>query len=439
MKFHEIYKSNNPANQDISWCIRVGFILIAILFLLVGVWGGLFEISGAVLANGTIVLESNTKDVQHKEGGIIAELLVKEGDIVKQGQILARIDSTVTKASLDTIYKEIEEMSARRLRLMAERDNLDNLPDSLIPNSLNRNSFGESLNTERQLLKQRRSLKTQQKDRLNQQIEGYKLQIVSLEDQVKSIRKQKILVTEELIGLRALYKKKMITLTQLNGVERQLSELDGEEAQLQALASEVTARISQTHVQLLQIDTSLMSEVLIELKDTEVALAQLNEKRITAEDLLRRVDILSPADGKLQELKVYTKGGVIAPGEILMRVVPNQDSLIIDAMIDPKSIDQVKIGREARVRFVSFNTSTTPVLETEVDRISSDVVTTEDTKTQFYRARLKVNGDKLPPALSGRLISGMPVEVQITTDRRTPLSYILKPVSDQLARTFKND
>lgn len=176
-----------------------------------------------------------------------------------------------------------------------------------------------------------------------------------------------------------------------------------------------------------------------ELKETDINLAKLMEKKAAAEDVLRRIEIRSPVDGQLQELKIHTEGGVVGPGDTLMLIVPDHDELIVEAMVDPKSVDQVRLGLPARVRFTSFSSSITPMLHAQLDRVSTNILTDERTKNQYYLARLRINSASLPDNLRGHLVAGMPAEVQITTGHRVAISYFFKPIFDQFARTFKEE
>jgi len=213
--------------------------------------------------------------------------------------------------------------------------------------------------------------------------------------------------------------------------------LEGERGQLFASIARTHAQTAQIREQMLQVDSEALSEIMNDLKDTDTRLGQLEEQAITAHDASQRVEIRAPVTGKVQQMAVHTKGGVVAPGETMMVVVPESDELIVEARIDPQKIDDVHIGGKAHVRFTAFDTRTTPEAIGRVDTVSADVETDEKAGVSFYRARLALDGMKVPASVRQKLVSGMPVEVQIETGNRSALSYFLKPLSDQIGRSFK--
>ncbi len=427
------------ANHDLKKHARFGFILLGLIVLMVVGWGGLAQIAGAVVAPGQVALESSVKRVQHKEGGIVSELYVKEGDKVRAGQLLASIDSTVPRANLAVVQNQIEELTARRLRLRAERDGQTRIPASALRDAPDTPTFKAIMASEMRLMAERRSLRNQKKAQLTQQMQQARQQIEGYQAQVNSQGAQRDLIVEEVKGIRQLYDKGLATLSRLNSLEREASRLDGAQGELMASASAARTKISEIQVQMLQIDSEDLSQVMSDLKETEIKVAELTEQRVTSQDQLRRVELRSPSDGQVQQMVIHTKGGVVGPGETLMLIVPEKDELIVEAMIDPRHIDQVAVGRPAKVRFTAFEAAKTPVLDATVDRLSTDVQTNEKTGAQFYVARLRIDRPQLPANIRSRLVAGMPAEVQIATTTRNALSYFIKPLSDQMSRTFRED
>lgn len=426
------------SDDDLRSWLNQGIILLIVLTAVVVGWGCTAEISSAVLASGKLSLESNVKKIQHKEGGIVSNLFVKEGDNVKAGQLLARLDATMAEANMILIAEELKALTARRMRLIAERDNLNAVP---LPE--NKNLISEemerAIRAEERLFDARKKMRIQQFDRLLQQISAQEAKIRASKLQLKVQEKKRILFEQEAEGLRSLFQKKLVSIIQVNSAERELAQIEGSKADLDASISSSRASIIEAKAQQLELQSTTMSEILTELKDTEMNLAKLMEKKANVEDMFRRIDLRAPVDGQLQELKVHTKGGVVSPGETLMLVVPDKDELIVEAMIDPKFIDQVRPGLTARIRFASFELATTPVFHADLDKISTDVIKDEASRKLYYLARLKIVASSIPNALADHLVSGMPAEVQITTGRRIAISYFLKPITDQLARTFKEE
>lgn len=422
---------------DLTRHARAGFILLGLLVLLVFGWGGLAQISGAVVASGRVAVESSVKRVQHREGGIVSEVLVHEGDLVRAGQLLARLDGVVPNANAAVIEDQLSQLIARKLRLEAERDGL---ADFVVPtNAPTTPEFARMVAAERKLMAARRVGRQQRKAQIREQIAQAGDEVDGLQAQITSGEAQARLIQGELAGIRRLHQQGYAPLSRVNQLEREAESLSGQKGQLTAAVARARTHASEIKLQGLQVDSQGLADVMSELKDTETKLAQLTEQGVAADDQVRRVEVRAPAAGRVQQLALHTKGGVVAPGETLMLIVPQDDALVVEVMVDPRYIDQVGPGRPAHVRFTSFSTRDTPEIMGRVDRVSADAQTEEKTGASFYLARLKLDAKSLPSALRGRLVPGMPAEVQIETSRHSALSYFIKPLSDQLARTFKED
>lgn len=416
---------------------RQGLILSGALLLLVFGWGGVAQISGAVVAQGRVSLESSVKKVQHREGGIIGDILVHEGDRVAAGQVLVRLDPTVADANEAVIQTQIWQLTARQMRLEAERDHRG--ADVIQAGAGATPEYLKIVQAERELMLSRARLREQKKAQLREQITQGAHEIEGDEAQILSVSHQSDLIKQELISVRGLYQKGYAPFTRVSELQRQAEQLDGERGQLEASIARTRAAAAQINQQILEVDSEALSDVMNDLKDTQTRLGQLRGQEIAAHDTSSRVDIRAPATGRVQQLAVHTKGGVVAPGETMMMVVPEDDQLIVEARIDPTKINNVRVGSAARVRFTAFDTRTTPEAAGKVDTVSSDVETDEKTGAAFYRARLAFAGMNVPLGVRQRLVSGMPVEVQIETGSHSALSYFLKPLSDQLSQTFREE
>jgi HlyD family secretion protein len=425
--------------MDIRRHARVGYLILGGLGAVVLGWGVLANIASAVVAPGKVTLENSVKRVQHKEGGIVSEVLVNEGDRVRAGDLLARIDATVPQANLTVINNQYEELIARRLRLEAERDGLTTIPAAALASTPDTPSFQRILAAENRLMAERRALRAQKKAQLAQQMTLSRQEIQGLQAQATSQAAQRELINGELAGVRQLYAKGLATLPRVNALEREAKRLDGSQGELIASVAQARTKISEIQVQSLQVDSEELAAVMTDLKDTEIKLAQITEQRATGQDELRRLEVRAPTDGQVQSLAVHTRGGVVGAGETLMMIVPERDELIVEASIRPENIDQVAPGQAAKVRFTAFSAPNTPVLDAKVDRLSTDVQTNERTGQQFYVARLRIRPAHLDPKVRARLVAGMPAEVQIAGSSRSAISYFLKPLSDQLERTFRED
>jgi HlyD family secretion protein len=420
-----------PNDYEMKSQTRLGLILTIAVIAFVFVWGGLAHVAGAVIAQGRITLESSLKRIQHREGGIVGAILVKEGDIVQTGQVLVRLDSTIVGATAETVAGQIEQLEARKLRLEAERDGVATI--------LETGGGSPILQAEQKLLTSRLTLGAQRRAQLKDQIRQAGAEIAGYQAQISATRQQAYFAKRELSGVREVFEKGYGSFTRISDLERQVAQLDGQVGQLTAAIAKSRAQISQLEEALTQVDAEVLTDVMGQLKDTESRLSELRQQRVTSDDAQSRLEITSPVSGKVQQLAFHTKGGVIGPGETIMLVVPERDELIVEANIDPTHIDSVVEGGVAHLRFVTFNSQTTPEAEARVDRVSRDIETDQRTGQSYYRARLKLNATVLPPSLRQKLQPGQPVEVHVATSNRSALSYFLKPLTDQIMRAFREE
>jgi HlyD family secretion protein len=415
-------------------------IAVAALLLVGGLggWAATTEFSGAVIASGQIVVDSNVKKVQHPTGGVVGELRVREGSRVNGGDIVVRLDDTQTRANLAIVVKALNELAARQAREEAERDGAETVtfPDELLAR-MNDPDVAKAVNGELRQFETRRASREGQKaqlreraTQLQQEIGGYEAQIVSKEKQIEWI-------TKELVGVYELWEKNLIPYTRVTSLEREKERLAGERGQLIASIAQARGKIAEINLQILQVDQDMRTEVGRDLAEIRAKTAELVERKVAAEDALKRVDIRAPIDGIVHQLTVHTVGGVITAGEAIMLIVPQADALEVEAKVAPQDIDQLRIGQPAVLRFVAFSQRTTPEVDGTVSRISADV--SEDTKTgtRYYTIRINVPEPELARLGAIRLVPGMPVEALIQTSPRTVISYLIKPFQDQLSRAFR--
>lgn len=412
--------------------------VFAILAAGVGGWAGTTELSGALIAPGTIVVDSNVKKVQHPTGGVVGELRVREGDRVKAGDIVARLDQTVTRANLAIITKGLDELSARKARLASERDASDEImfPDYL-ENRKNEPEVAQIMEGERKLFELRRTARSGQRAQLRQQSGQLLEEIVGLTAQQQAKAREIVLINRELEGVRELFKKNLVQINRLTELEREATRLDGEQAALVAAVAQAKGKVAEIELKIIQIDQDLSSEVAKEMREIDAKIGEFGERKIAAEDQLQRVDIRSPQDGTVFQLAVHTIGGVVAPGEPMMLIVPDADSLMVEAKVDPQDIEQLQLKQKTVLRFSAFNRATTPEINGQVSRISADISSDQRTGQSFYIIRISIDPDELSRLGDKKLVPGMPVECFIQTGERTVISYLLKPLRDQLKRTFR--
>jgi HlyD family secretion protein len=416
----------------------VGLAGVGVFVGTVGVWAFAATLSGAVVASGQFVVDGNVKKVQHGTGGIVSEIKVREGDKVAQDQIVIRLDDTVTKANLQVVTKQLDEFAARRPRLQAERDRKDDI--AVAPDLLGRLAepeFAELVQAEKSLFEARRAARDGQKGQLSKRIAQLSDEIAGLGAQQKSRDRQATLIEEELVAVRELHRKNLISLTRKTALEREAASLDGQNGQLIAAVAQAEGKIAETQLQLIQIDDAVREEVIKELRELQSKSAELMERRIAAEDQLKHVDIRAPSAGYVHQLAVHTVGGVITAAEPAMLIVPAEDSLQVEVRINPPDIDQIALGQPAQIKLHAFNQRTTPELTGTVSRISADTSRDPQTAATFYTVRIAVSADEIARLAPHRIAAGMQAEVFLKTEDRTPLEFIVKPLRDQIAKAFR--
>jgi len=415
-----------------------GLVIVIVLFFGVGGWAGTMKLSGAIIAPGSIVVDSNVKKVQHPTGGIVGQLLVHDGDRVKVGQVLVRLDDTVTRANLAIVTKGLSELGARKARLEAERDGADSVkfPPDLLAQQSNPD-VAAIIDGERKLFELRRTSRIGQKEQLRQRIDQLKEEIRGFQAQKDSKEKQTALISREAAGVEDLWKNKLVPLSKVTELQREAARLEGEAGQLVAQMAEAAGKITETELQIIQIDRDLGSEVAKETREIDGKIGEFIERKVTAEDQLKRVDIRAPQDGMVFQSAVHTVGGVVTAGDVLMLIVPDADQLSVESRVNPQDIDQIQIGQGALLRLSALNQRSTPELNGRVTRIAADATTDQRTGQSYYLIRIAMPPEEVVRLGEIRLLPGMPVEAFVQTGERTMISYLTKPLSDQLMRMFR--
>lgn len=429
-----------PSHRAIRSHVRLALGGVAVLVIGAGGLSAATELSGAVLAPGAVVVESHSKKVQHPTGGVVGEIAVREGVRVKAGDIVIRLDETVARANLSMIEKSLDELAARQARLSAERDGVEHL---VFPPSLNDRSGDVEvqalLESERRFFESRRESRAGQKSQLAERISQLREQIDGLELQAAAKADEIALIRDELAGVQSLYDKNLVPLNRLTALKREETRLRGERGQLVSNVAQAKGRISETELQVIQIDQDLRTEVSKELREIQAKTAELVERKIAALDQLKRIDIRAPQDGVVHQLAVHTVGGVIGPAEPLMMIVPESDELSIQVQVNPQDIDQIHLGQETALRLSAFNQRTTPELKGSVKLIPADLVTDQRTGIQTYPVRIEISKEELAKLGDLKLMPGMPVESFIRTGYRSVASYLMKPLTDQMQRAFRSE
>jgi len=412
-----------------------GGIVAALLVFGLGGWAAVAPLSSAVVANGRLVVEGKPKVIQHSDGGIVAEIAVHDGDVVAEGDLLLRLDDTITKANLAIVEQEIDQLEARRARLTAERDGKSAVdwPTELpAPNA----DQEVRLAAERRLFAARAASLEGQRNQLTQRISQTEEEIVGLLAQKKAKEDELVVIAAELKDVEALYKTQLVTLQRVNALRREKIQIEGTIGYLVAETARARARITETKEQLLQLDQENLSQILQELREVEAGLATRYERRTAARDKLDRIEIRAPQGGVVHQLAVNTVGSVVSPAQTLMLIVPVEARLLLEAAVAPRDRDRVKVDQAARVRIMAGNVRTSEELQGIVEYVSADVVSEKDARTAYYQVRIGLHApvDGKMPALT--LQAGMPAEAFIHVASRTALDYLLQPLDEQLERSF---
>lgn len=420
-----------------------GRIIIGIFAMVFGFFGLVFwlvtaNLAGAVVAAGQIVVENDIKKIQHQTGGIIGEIRVRDGQRVVAGEVLARLDEIIPRTNLAQVVSQWTQLTGRRARLEAERDDRDtlNLPANFPDLGVEAASVASG---EQRLLKESRMARVQQGEQLRQRIGQFEREIEGLAAQIDAKRRETVLITAELKGVQELYNKQLVSLQRLSQLQRDSARLDGESGILIANTAKVRGQIAEINLQLLSIDQKVKTDSVKELREVEAQISQLVERRIAALDILRRIDIRAPQSGYVHDMKVHTVGGVISPGEAIMQIVPDSDSLAVELRVGVTDIDQIRIGQKTVLRLPAFNQRTTPELFGSLTRIAADATREPQTGAMYFVARANVDEKELLKLKGLVLMPGMPVEAFVETGDRSALSYFAKPLTDAFQRSFKEE
>lgn len=415
---------------------------LAIVTLLIGglfTWSVTATIDGAVIAPGTVVVESSRKAVQHVEGGVIGEIFVREGDAVEAGQLLIRLDDRIERANLAVIVDQLHELMARRARLRAEVDGDQALEyeDALL-DLRTASKVRAVLDGQLELFAARKAARDGQRRILQQRIASFRDQIAGLKDQRAARSRQIRLIREELAGVEQLNKKGLAPVTRVLELKRQLTRIEAESAEHTTDIARATNSISEVQLQMIQVERTFKEEAARELRDVHARVQGLVERRVAAETRLARIDIAAPQSGTVLALKAHTIGGVIRAGETIMEIVPGDDDLILQAQVQPRDVNKVKPGQTARIRLTAFDPQTTPEVFGTLLAMSADRLEDSRRDTPYFVARIRIEDGELARLGDVELLPGMPAEVFIRTGEKVAIGYLLKPLLDTFARAFKD-
>ncbi len=415
-----------------------GFGSVAAMVGLFGVWTAFADINGAVIAPATIVAESYSKKVQHREGGNVLKILVRDGDVVKEGQELVKLDPTETKAELGILQGQLDELKVKRARLEAQREGATEL---VVPVDLRERAADPVL--AEIIAGQQKLLQSIQQTVASKQ-EQYKVQVGQLQDQIKGLeaqvagsKRQLELLAQESEGLRKLQKQGLVPASRVMSMDREAARIGGEQGQLNSNKAASEARISEIKLLLLQVQEDSRNQALNELRDTEAKAVEIQGRLLASNSRLAHLVIKAPITGTIYQLMVHTEGGVIAPNETLMMILPQGDDLVLQAQVTPNDIDHVHMGQPAEVVFTAFDTRVTPKISAEVTQVAADTTRQDQQTAPFYLVRLTISAKELEKLGANRLKPGMSAEAFIRTESRSPFSYLVKPLIQQWSHAMR--
>lgn len=418
--------------------LRFGLLVLLIFvggFLL---WSLLAPLESAAIASGRITVDTNRKTIQHLEGGIVEKIYIHDGSEVKKGQLLIQLENTQAKASLDLIQGQVNESLGREARLITQRDKL---PTIIFQTALMKQKNNPKV---QQIIKNQKALFLADQRSFSGQMEILKQRIAQLDNEIDSLNaqvtsetKQLKLIEEEIEAVAFLEKKKLIERPRLLALQREAARLIGNRGEHIGLIAKTNQKIGETKTQMFTLGDKRQKELLQELRDTQQRLAGLLEKEKSAEDVLNRTSIVAPQDGTVVGLQEHTIGGVLKPGATVMNIIPSGDKLVVEAQINPLDIDIVHKGMLAKVQLSAFKQRSTPTLDGTVERVSADSFQDPKTGETYYTARIRIAPNQLKQLKNVKLYPGMPAQVMIITDKRTPFAYFVSPIKDSFHRAFR--
>lgn len=417
--------------------VRSGLALLGIAFGALFLWSVLAPIAKGIVAPGLVAVDSNRKTIQHLEGGIVSEILVRDGDVVKSGQVLMRLDEVTSQAQRDVLYGQFLTAKAQEARFIAERDGLKSIvfPAQLQGDGDNgRNSFIRA--SEEEVFKSRRDALNGQLSIFEQRIKQLDEQSKGLTAQVNANTQQITLIDGELEGLQQLFEKGYASKTRLLELQRRRAELDGDRGNYEAEVARNKVAIGEARLQIIQVRKTFEEDVAKGLSEAQSRVFDLQDRLTSANDVLQRREVKAPNDGIIVNSRVHTVGGVVRAGEPMMELVPVNDDLLIEAMVSPMDIDVANVGMDAEVRFSSLSTRHIPILLGIMETVAADA-TTDQQGNRFYMTRVRVPKEQLAYLKDQKLIPGMPAEVLIKSGERSIMEYLMRPLSDSFFRAFK--
>lgn len=432
-----------PVPERPRWSARsailLGMVGIFLLFGGFGAWAAMTKIAGAVVASGQVEVERHRQVVQHPDGGVVDEILVREGQEVEAGEVLVRLDGSLLLTERAIVEGQYFELLARRGRLEAERDDTPGIsfPEELVEMSADRAELRSLMEGQQRLFIARRDTLEQSVEQLGTQSHQVASQIEGIDAQIQAVQDQRGFIEKELVDQRSLLDKGLAQQTRVLALEREAASLDGRLGEMAAARAEAETKRTEIDIVRLQKLSERREGAESELRDLGYRELELAERRRSLSDQISRLDIRAPASGLVYEMKVTTPRSVIRPADPIMYIIPQDRPLVISAQVAPINVDEIRIGQSVTLRFAAFSSRTTPEIDGQVSRISADAVVDEATQMPYYRTEVTLLPEEVEKLGDLELLPGMPVEVFIRTGDRSPMAYLMKPLTDYFVRAFR--
>jgi HlyD family type I secretion membrane fusion protein len=430
--------STAPDYPPVRGILLAGVALAVLGFGGFGTWASLAPLASAAIANGVIVADTNRKAIQHLDGGIIAEILARDGDHVEAGQVLMRLDDLETRSTMTLLEDQGRAYAAQETRLLAERDGQDRL---VFPEDLERlrgyPRMDEILTGQERIFESRRASMKSRTEVTRQRIAQYEAQIKAFEAQLDAGSRQLALIAQEMVGVQELFDKGLERKPRLLALKRASADLDGEQGEFSNRMAQAREAIAEAEMEILSLRADRLSEVTAELREVQMRLAEIREKLAAAQIRQGRRDLVAPEAGTVLNLRYFAPGSVVPPGGPVLDLVPRDDRLVVEARVRPTDIDVVHVGLPAKVVLTAFKMRTTPQINGEVVRVSADALKDERTGELYYAARVVADPEHLSHLSDIHLQPGMPAETLIVTGERTMLQYLLQPIRDTFRTAFR--
>ena len=427
------------AQLKIKGPVIFGVLVLCLFAGTIGAWAALAPLESAAIAPGIVNVSSKRKTIQHLEGGIINEIKVAEGSLVEAGDVLITLSTTRANADFEIAKNRLVSEYARVGRLNAERDGEDHIYWGEELDQFDEDDFiNEVKNTQFREFEARKKSLAGQASILGRRIRQFEEEQRGIRSQIQSQRQQRDLLENEMVSMQRLFDKGFTGKSRLLELQRQVVEVEGALSQSTSAVSRIEQSISEAQLQTEDLKATRLNEVLGQIRESQSIIRELSERVAALDDVMNRTDVVAPIDGVVVGLKVFTRGGVIAPGEPLLDIVPDDGQFVIEARVDPVDIDVVSAGLRAQVRFVSFNQRSTQPSEAIVETISADSLTDERTGTSYFLAQVKLTEESID-GLQQAITPGMPAEVLILTGEKTPFDYFISPIERSFERAFREN